>query len=337
MMEHPRSKFLELLSLKVLDIRLRADHPEKEKVRSDLKIKYAELKGEREVAYTLDFLDKSKFVVMHNLRLPDHNGHFQIDTLILTEKVFLVVEVKNWQGTVIFSENGQVTRIPPDGSEEGYKNPVDQAETQSYRLQQWLLQHNLSDIPFEYLVVISFPKTIIKPSSPNVTIPHEVIHNSKLIFRVQEIVSKYDKQIRNMGQLKRLAKTLADAHVPPKNILSKYNFTDSDLIKGVFCPECGTVLMTKINTKWHCKQCEYSSDEAYKYALLDYRLFYGDWITNKIAREFLLIASPTVVQRILKKVCKTAEGKNRWRRYQLDYRKLKLDTKRKALKERVSR
>ncbi|WP_143833782.1 nuclease-related domain-containing protein [Oceanobacillus senegalensis] len=315
----PRHKNQEVMALRALDARVPTGHPMKEKVQTDLKIKLAEVSGEREVDYPLGFLDKKQYLILHNLRLPDNNGHFQMDTVLLSQNFILIVEVKNWLGTVIFGENDQVTRIY-EGKEKGYHHPVPQARTQAFRLYQWLRKQGVPNIPIEILAVISFPSTIIKPSSPHVHIPNEVIHNSNLLFRIQELEKKYDKKVISKRQQDEVAHLLKNSdHPPSNNILDKYHLHPNDLLKGVFCPECRSLPMIRCKRKWYCTQCHHYSIDAHRFTLLDYQLLIGCWITNRAARAFLNISSPYIMKRILQQECISHIGKGKGMRYKLGY------------------
>lgn len=81
-----------------------------------------------------------------------------------------------------FEESGQMTRVGDDGKEEGFPNPIPQAKLQKHRLRKWLRTHGLKDLILDFLIVISFPSTIIKSSSPHFQVPHRIIHNSDLFF-----------------------------------------------------------------------------------------------------------------------------------------------------------
>src|SRR5699024_8030679 len=106
------------------------------------------------------FLDEERYFILHNVRLEDAHGFFQMDTLLLSERFLTVLEVKNWQGTILFGENGQVTRRTPDHREQGFQNPVFQVKTQVYRLQKWFQSYHSPQVPIHYFLVISRPSTI---------------------------------------------------------------------------------------------------------------------------------------------------------------------------------
>ncbi|WP_143833780.1 nuclease-related domain-containing protein [Oceanobacillus senegalensis] len=312
-----RDKLHEIMKLEALDKRLIHQHPEKEKVRSEWKIKQTELSGEKEVDYPLGFLDDKKYFILHNVRLADSNGYFQIDTFVLSDRFLLIIDAKNWRGRVSFGQNGQVTRYSPDGKVEGFKNPVSQVKTQAFRLQRWLLSKNIPEVPIAYLVDFSFPKTIIEPASPDIKIPAEVIHNSDLLFRIQELEKKYTKRVMTMSQLHKVGELLKSAHVLPRDILSNYHYSSSDIIKGVYCPECGLVPMEKGKRKWFCSKCRCYSEMAFISALNDYMLLFGDRITNKQAREFLKLPSRHVVNRLMHKGGYLQIGRNKGSVYQI--------------------
>src|SRR5690625_1966596 len=124
-----------------------------------------------------------------------------MDTLILCEKFILNLEVKNWSGTILFGENGQVTRTDDANKEEGFPNPTPQAKLQQHRLQNWLNNHGQSHIPIDFFVVISFPSTIIKSISPENPIPEKVVHNNQLFFRVESLEPVYTSKQVELDQL----------------------------------------------------------------------------------------------------------------------------------------
>ncbi|WP_327608018.1 nuclease-related domain-containing protein [Virgibacillus tibetensis] len=313
-------KLLEVLQLEALDNRLEIFHPKKELVQHAFKIKKTEVRGEKEVDYPLHFLDDQHYIILHNLRLTDESGYFQIDTLILTKNFILILEVKNWYGTLLFSEDGQVIRIGDDQKEEGFPDPVVQARIQQYRLQKWLRKCDIPIVPIDFFVVISFPSTIIKPLNPNNKIPKEVIHNNHLFFRIQDLDQIYTQSILKKTVLMNLAKNLIDSHTPPKaDILKKYSISKSDLIKGVICPKCSSTRMVREKRKWLCKTCNYTSVTAHAGALNEYKLLVGDMISNRETREFLQVNSPDVARRLLKMEKFQSVGNTKGKLYKLHF------------------
>lgn len=312
---------LELEQLSCLLKRLPEHHLLAEEIKKDRRIIRSSLKGEREVAYSLKFLNEDDFLILHNLRIGDENGYFQIDFLLLHKNFMLILEVKNWYGTVFFGENNQVTRVGDDGIEEGFPNPIPQVKLQRFRLKKWLHAYGLSNIPVDYYVVISFPSTIIKAVDANHPTPEKVIHNSDLFFRIQSLEEMYQVPFATMNQLKQLAASLIRAHTPPvKNILNKYHIAKNELIKGVVCPQCSAIPMIRRKQSWYCQKCKCFSANAHFQALNDYKLLIDNYISNQEAREFLMIDSPYVAKRILQAGKYDYTGTTKNRVYKVDFR-----------------
>src|SRR5699024_4852778 len=104
------------------------------------------------------------------------------------------------------------------------------------RLQNWLNNHSLINIPIDYFIVISFPSTIIKSCSPEHSIPEKIVHNHQLFFRIEALDKIYPVKVAGIEQLKKQAEKLMNAHMPKSiNILEKYSISIRELIKGVFC------------------------------------------------------------------------------------------------------
>ncbi|MFC3039723.1 nuclease-related domain-containing protein [Virgibacillus xinjiangensis] len=307
-----------LAQLEAMERRLPHSHTLKQRVLTDYKSELRGIKGEREVDFPLEFLDPDKFLILHNVRLPDYQGYFQMDTLILSREFILILEVKNWYGTIIFGENGQVTRIGDNGREEGFKNPIPQTLLQQRRLQNWLRTRNVTSIPVTYLVVISHPSTIIKSSSSINQIPLEVIHNSDLTIKIDELDNLYSSPQLTKQQLHHLSRQIVENHQSNKqNLLDYYYIKKSDLVTGVFCPSCHTAPMVRSRQKWGCRQCGHYSDKAHLPAFKDYLLLIGNEISNKDARHLLQITSPHVAKRLLQNAKLPAKGKTSARVYDL--------------------
>ncbi|WP_047980896.1 nuclease-related domain-containing protein [Ornithinibacillus contaminans] len=310
-----RGESLELLQLEALHSRIPSNHRKKEAIQTDLiKLKRG-IKGEKEIDYPLTFLDES-YSILHNVRISDDNGYFQLDTLIITTYYILILEVKNWYGTIVFGQNGQVTRIDDDSREEGFPNPVPQVKLQRFRLQRWLLKHNYQNIPIKFLVVISSPSTIIKSLSPNHTIPGEVVHNNDLFFQIREIEKT---AAINKRDTNRLCKHLVSVHTPSSiNLLDKYELTKDDLIKGVICERCSDLPMIRQRKRWWCPNCGHESLHAHVKTLHDYRVLFGSIISNREARAFLHVDSPYVVKHLLQKEKYKYVGNTSSRKYFLE-------------------
>ncbi|WP_081498498.1 nuclease-related domain-containing protein [Oceanobacillus massiliensis] len=92
-----------------------------------------------------------------------NNGQsFQIDNLIITPHAIYIIEVKNYNGKIIFDTIlNQFTR--DDGEKEtGFNHPITQAELQQIKFQNWLQKSGYPPIPIHYFIAISEPATKIE-------------------------------------------------------------------------------------------------------------------------------------------------------------------------------
>lgn len=308
-----------LLQIEALNRRTPPHHRKKELIRKQAMKLRTGYNGEKSLDFTLSFLPSDTFRILHYLRIQDTNGHFQIDTLILSPYFALIIEVKNVFGTITFDDMGQAIRTRNDGIEEGFNNPVEQVNLQEYRLRRWLKRHNSSPFPIEKLVVYSHSNTILKNTSNNKIIAETVIHKESLLSKIEEYSHIHSSASLTETEISRLGSQLIAAHTPENvNIMEKYDVKESELLRGVICPDCGTIPMQYWNGRWICKFCGCISKTAHLQTLEDYRLLIGNTIKNRQARDFLGITSIHVTKKLLMAEGFQYFGETSARTYKLD-------------------
>lgn len=130
MIVKPRSYPINLRKLKALKIRIPRNHPKEKEIKEDFAKNSAGYKGERELDYPLSFLLGDVYSILHDLRLFSDSYHFQIDALLLSPRFLLIIEVKNFSGTITFdSEFTQVIRSNA-GKEKAFFDPILQVEAE---------------------------------------------------------------------------------------------------------------------------------------------------------------------------------------------------------------
>lgn len=312
----------DMLQLEALDQRLLANHPQKEIVSQKARNLRTGYKGEISLNYTLEMLPGTDYYIIHNLRLSDKTGFFQIDTLLFSQKYALIIEAKNIYGVITYDDLGQVTRIADDGDiEEGFSNPVDQVIKQQYRLRNWLSRHDFPVFPLEKLVVYSNPRTILRNVKNKKTVSETVIHNARLFSKIIALNETYHKQAVSDIQIKEIATSLMDAHTPKEeiDIMKKYHVSYDELQRGVICPYCGFLPMQRIHGKWKCPHCKGHSRTAHQSTLKDYDQLMGRTINNREARDFLQLDSIHVTKKILQKEGLEQIGNTSARTYKLHF------------------
>ncbi|CAG9612445.1 hypothetical protein BACCIP111899_01622 [Bacillus rhizoplanae] len=307
-----------LRQLEALLRRVPVDHPKRNAIFETFAKHKAGYKGEQAIDYPLSFLPDKEYSILHDIRLFDQDHYFQIDTLILSSRFILLLEIKNITGTLLFdSEFNQLIRISEQKSE-GFPDPILQIKRHEKQLQKWLNLHGFSTLPIESLVVISTPRTIINTSSHDQDFSQKVIHSANLPNKIEDLERMHEINILSAKEIQELTIQIMIDHSPlHRNILEQYKVTKHELLKGVQCPKCSYLPMVKIMKGWHCSNCNGISKFAHKNALQDYALLLGMTTTNKELKDFLHITSSPVIKRLIRAMNLPYKGENKGREYDL--------------------
>ncbi|MBP1949728.1 nuclease-related domain-containing protein [Virgibacillus litoralis] len=311
-----------ILQAEALDTRTPVNHIQKETINKKARNLRTGYNGEKSMEFFLSFLPEHEFIIFHYLRIPDKQGHFQIDILLLSLKFFLIIEVKNIYDNMHFDGMGQAYRNNNDEIEV-FTNPVDQVNLQHRRFLDYLRKYDLPSIPIEKIVVYSRDDTFLKNITNNKTINEIVMHKEKVLPRIEEFSEMYQTTSFSEDQLMGITFKLLEEHEPEEyNGMKKFDVTPKEFVKGVFCPECGKVPMLWRGGKWRCTDCGCTSRNAHRSVLADFALLVGDYINNRQAREFLQVWSEYSVKRLLQQEHFDQIGEKSGRKYRLDVEKL---------------
>jgi ribosomal protein S27AE len=296
--------------------RIDETHPLREDIRKDLVTCLRGYKGEKAVGYYLDFLSEKENFIFHSLRLPSGKYYFQIDYLILTLCYALILECKNFYGTLYFDgEFNQVIRTAQD-REEGFQDPISQAKWHQQQLRNWLESHNISNLPIDYFVVIGSPSTILKTSPHNRTALNKVVHGHSLLEKIRGLERQYQKEVLDLKGMRKVSKALLKEHTPENfDVMKKYKLEEKDILTGVFCPKCGKGTMIRENRSWYCPFCHIRDRNAHIGALQDYFHIMAPTITNRQFREFVQLSSEDTAKRLLSGQNMKTTGTNKGRIY----------------------
>ncbi|MBM7587660.1 hypothetical protein JOC86_004234 [Bacillus pakistanensis] len=307
-----------LMQLETLLKRIKPQHPRRALVEKDYQKFRAGYNGEKSIDYYLsDQIESKKTFLFHDLRLPQKDKYFQLDTLILTPAVHIFLEIKNISGTIFFERKfKQIIRKTKEGLEEGFPDPLFQIERQTALLKKFLLKLNTLPTPLIPLVVISNPNTVIKSNDSSLS--DTILHAARLPFRINEILGSFPNEILHSKDMNRIKRALLKQNAPQTiNVFDRYSLKSNDIIKGVECGQCGTFKMKKKNRRWRCDHCLCVDSLAYIEALKDFARLYGPSITNRQLREFCLISSTSVANKILSSLNCPFTGGTKGRIYDL--------------------
>jgi hypothetical protein len=191
--------------------------------------------------------------ILSDLLFEHNHSHFQIDSLMISQSLTYLFEVKNFEGEYYFDGDKFKTI---NGNE--VKNPLHQLERNESLLRQFYKSIGFN-IPIEaYLIFVN----------PDFTL-YQAPLNRRIIFPTN--LNRFILQLNNhkstlTNQHSRLADKLLSSHLTksPFTKVPKYEY--SQLRKGVFCHSCGTVMEEYSGRVFKCNNC--SVKENTKTALI---------------------------------------------------------------------
>lgn len=311
---------LTILKLRALLRRLPQSHPKIPIILSDLNKREAGFRGECAIDFPLSFLEPKNYFIFHDIRLQEQTRFFQIDTLVLSKKFALIIEVKNIAGSLYFDSIFNQLIRTKDGIEAAFPDPLLQIERQESQLKNWYRKYGLGVLPIYSLVVISNPQTIIRTNPENRNLQYKVIHRDTLPFKIQQIEKSIKQPNLSDKELKKMIKIISKYHNEADfPILQWFDLKKEDLIQGVICEKCSMSPLLRWSRGWRCFRCETESKDAHIRALRDYYLLLGPTITNRQLREFLSISSSASATRILRSMNLPSEGLNKGKVYHLPF------------------
>ncbi|MGD6854821.1 nuclease-related domain-containing protein [Bacillus infantis] len=302
-----------ILALEALLRRLEEGSPDWHRVKEDLAKRWAGYYGELSLDYYLQMLPEKEYLVLHDLRLGLSGSFFQIDLLVLHAHFALILEVKNILGTLVFDKQFSQMIRTQDEKEEGFPDPIAQAEHHKKQLARWFAERSIP-LPVEALVVISKPSTVLKANST--AISRMVIHSHRLLGKVEELSGRYHQSLMESRELRRTSRLLIKHHTPEEiDILSRMRVRRENVRIGVHCGGCGHIPVIREYGTWLCPKCGLKDKSAHVAALKDYFLLFGKEITNGGFREFAGVESVFAASRLLKGVSLPSNGEKKGTKY----------------------
>jgi hypothetical protein len=311
-----RSIPLKILILRALLRRLPKNHPKRQQIKEELSSREAGYQSEEYLDTLIEQLLGSTFIIFHDINFSDGKSTYQIDNLLISPKLALIIEVKNMTGELTFdSENDQFYQKIGDKIK-GYPDPVTQVQRHQSYINKLLKENNFPPVPVDYLIVINNSNAILlfKGTSPEVR--NRICKSHSFNKRVPLIENIHTVSILTNKDLRKLTKLLLKLNIPPTNsILKKYDIKVSDVLTGVQCPHCFYLPIIRNKKQWFCSNCKEFSYDAHILALQDYFLLINTKITNQQFRIFAHISSPHTSKRLLNTINLMMTGTKKGRTY----------------------
>jgi len=310
----PREFPVHARKLQALLRRISQDHPQYTFIKDALGRSLAGYKGELQVDYQLSHIPDEDYHIFLDLRLLGRQSFFQIDSLLLSKKLIISLEIKNMSGTLLFDQNfHQLIRVK-DGGEEAFADPLSQIYRHKKELEYWLGKNRLPSLPITSLVVISSPYSIIKSTGST----KSIIPKEYLLQKISQIEYSNQKEILSEKELRKISRHFIKQHTPNLDpILKRFDMQPTELYKGVHCSNCNYLPMQKTYGSWFCPSCQTYSKTAHLQSLEDYFFLFGQSLTNAEAKAFFRIEKAYTVTRILQNLNLPYDKKHRT--YQLTY------------------
>lgn len=185
-----------------------ASEQHKPQIERDMKLLSYGILGEENVAFELNN-SYLPLIILHDLRLEYEGLSAQIDYLIITSKLCLIVECKNLFGNITIKQNGDFIReLNYNGKR--YKEGIYSPMTQNTRhlemvkrigsdsKKNGLLRASFEkyfDDNYKSVIVLANPKTIINTKAAPREIKNQIIRSDQLIAHIK----KLDKESKNLA------------------------------------------------------------------------------------------------------------------------------------------
>lgn len=313
-----RKEPLILRQLLALKTRLPSNHSKIPSIDDQIQRFSAGYKGECSIDYYLSLLNEKDYYILHDLRLADPPNYFQIDTLILTKRFALILEVKNFTGELYFDSTFHQLIQKKNGEVKVFADPLLQVQRQESQFEKWLLNNGFCNLPISSAVVIVNPQTKISTDQENIAIQEKVIHREFIPTKLKQIERLNKPNFLQEKEIKKLIRLLLKKHTPHySSVLEKFQIAEAELLKGVRCPKCDKLPLLRIHSNWYCKQCHFKHKDAHLQSMQEYYLLIDSSITSSKLREFINISSYPLATRILKSLHLPSFGRTKGRVYQL--------------------
>jgi hypothetical protein len=214
------------------------------------------------LTYYISLLPEEDYQIFNGLRLPYASNHFQIDTLLLSSKFALLIEVKNLAGELFYDQYTKQLIKTLNGKVEALPDPIAQVKRQKYQFKRLIANLLPNSFPLEHLVVLSNQSSILKTNPGGESIFKEIMFGESLIFRISEMENAHKKLLLTSSQLKIVKNNLLECNQPfDQDILEHYSILSKDVCTGVRCPSCDRLSMEWKRGVWLCDTCRHSSKQ----------------------------------------------------------------------------
>ncbi|GKW46751.1 nuclease-related domain-containing protein [Planococcus sp. NCCP-2050] len=265
----------------------------------------------------VEFYSTEPYEILWNTSLTLGKWPVQIDGLLLTSKVALIMESKNISGELHFdNDTGEFYRIDSNGVKTVMDNPAIQVEKHIRFMQNWFAEKHIH-LAVDGLLVFTAVQAEL------CTIPHAIHtcrHHQMIEFAFRILRGYSSSPQLHKQSLKEIKHMIENENTPfhQKPIAQQYSFHPLLFEQGIHCEACETLNVLRESGAWRCLKCGNKSKSAADEAVLDYFAIFGNQAKNEAIRQFLKIDDRHLVKRLLSKNSILKHGNKRHSKYSLD-------------------
>lgn len=290
--------------------RLQTGSPDRDYLQKELYNAEAGIRGEHRLKKKfIEFYYPEGFEIIWNNCLALGEWPVQIDGLLLTKSVAVIIESKNISGELYFDNStGEFYRIDRNSVKKVMDNPAVQVEKHIRFMKSWFKQHHIN-LAVDGLLVFTARECELK------TLPQN-IRTCKLHQMMEQIfllLKEYNLPIYSQTSLLNIKNLILSFQTPyvTKPITLQYSIKPEQLARGIHCGSCEEFAVKRDFRIWRCQLCGALDNEAAYKAVLEYFAFFGRQATNQEVRDFTGIDDRHTMKRLLAKAHIEASGR-RW-------------------------
>lgn len=230
--------------------------------------------------------------VLNDLLFEFNHSHFQIDSLMISENLNYLFEVKNYEGEFYFDSEKFKKK---NGTE--VKNPLIQLDRNESLLRQLFNSLGIKTPIAAFLVFINPEFTLYQTP-----LDRRIILPTNLNRFIQQFNTQ--KSTLNISH-DRLAENLLSSHLTKSPFSQIPNYEYSQLRKGVVCQSCGAVMEEYHGHIFTCKKCakQENTENAILSTIQEFKLLFPSKriSTNQVFEWSGGVLPKKTVRNILKK------------------------------------
>lgn len=311
-----RNNSNELLALRELAIRTPVSN---EKQKQFFNKQFAMAKAGHDGEVKVDrILERIPFPMLHTI-IPDFHTQskfgtfFQMDTLIITNRYILLLEIKNIRGQIEFYENPDQIIRTYEGVTEKLDCPIHQLNRNKKALENIVFTVT-QKLPIYSAIVFCHSSAHIS----NYPKTAKILYKNQVDFYIEQLNSLPEKC--NKDEYLHLVKTVNTINRNFKRIplAVRYSIDVLALRQGIFCHSCEQIMVpAEKSTAYHCKNCDHIDKEVLSKTITSlFYILHNDLKRSDIER-YLDIRTKHRVTKALAQLRCSKKGKARATRYSL--------------------